>query len=183
MKVILPIIAFLFTHCLFLNVAYSQEDADSVKVKQDTQIDTIHTLAKNPPRSNNSVAKEVFVIVEKMPRFPGCNESENEKDLKCSQKLLEQYISEHLVYPNLAIDEKVEGTVIVQFIVSKSGELLNLKCIRDIGAGCGEEAIRLVRSMPDWIPGSQRGTSVEVRYNLPINFKLSRQIKSKRKRN
>lgn len=105
---------------------------------------------------------EVFTVVEKMPEFPGGADS------------LVKFLSMNLRYPQLAIDQKIEGRVYVEFIVNPDGTLshVNLKEGYDIGGGCGAEAIRVVSSMPRWSPGMQRGMAVPVSMILPVKFSL-----------
>lgn len=104
--------------------------------------------------------EEVFVVVEDDPEFPGGMDS------------LKAFIERNLVYPQLAKDNKIEGKVFVTFVVEKDGSISGVKVLRDIGYGCGAEAIRVVMKMPKWKPGKQRGKPVRVQYNLPIVFKL-----------
>ena len=76
-----------------------------------------------------------------------------------------QYLAENVRYPSLAAENGIQGSVVVQFVVEKDGSITNAKLIRDIGGGCGEEALRLVTSMNDgykWTPGKQRGKPVPV---------------------
>ncbi len=75
-------------------------------------------------------------------------------------------------YPALAVENGVEGMIIVSFIIEMDGSIAYSRVVRDIGAGLGDEALRIVRSMPDWSPGKQRGRPVRVQYNLPVKFLL-----------
>ena len=76
-------------------------------------------------------------------------------------------------YPNQARRMGIEGRVFVQFVVDKDGQLTEIKAVKGIGAGCDEEAVRVLKSAPKWKPGKQRGRPVKVRMILPITFKLS----------
>lgn len=108
-----------------------------------------------------AVAEETpFVSVEKMPEFPGGEEA------------LYKYLSKNLKYPDIAKEQNLQGKVFVQFIVEKDGSISNPKAVRDIGGGCGEEAVRVVRGMPKWTPGKQRTQTVRVQYTLPVVFQL-----------
>ena len=116
-------------------------------------------------KSNNNypevtVEDEIFVVVEKMPEFPGGNEA------------MAQYITDNIKYPQKAKRKKISGKVFVSFIVEKDGSVSNVEVIRGIGGGCDEEAIRVVSNMPKWEPGTQRGKPVRVKYILPLNFKI-----------
>lgn len=103
---------------------------------------------------------EVFVVVEEMPRFPGGDQA------------LLNYLSENLRYPSLAIESKIQGLVVVQFIIDEFGQISGPVVLRGIGGGCDEEALRVIQKMPAWKPGKQRNRPVKVRYNLPVRFQL-----------
>lgn len=131
-----------------------------------------------PPPIIPEDGDEIVPIAEQMPRFPGCeNEPGDHKSKeKCAQQKLLEYIYNHLKYPTIARENGVEGMCVIQFVVSKEGEITNVKLVRDIGAGCGEAAKTVVESMNDlpdrWTPGRQRGRKVKVIYTLPVRFKL-----------
>ena len=101
-----------------------------------------------------------FNIVEQMPTFPD------------GEAALFKFIKEHIEYPTIARDNGLEGTVYLSFVVEKDGSITNVTVRRDIGGGCGEEAVRVVGLMPKWLPGKQRGVPVRVTFNLPIKYKL-----------
>ena len=111
----------------------------------------------------DDVDDAVFVVVEKSPEFPGGNDS------------LYAFIGRNIKYPEAAKKNKIEGRVFVTFVVEKDGQVSSAKILRDIGGGCGEEALRVVNSMPKWKPGTQRGNPVRVQFNLPIMFQLQKQ--------
>jgi protein TonB len=83
-----------------------------------------------------------------------------------------QYIQNNLTYPEDAKAQGIEGKVYVQFVVAKSGKLMDVKAVKGIGGGCDEEAVRVVKESKPWNPGSQRGIKVNVRMIMPITFKL-----------
>lgn len=83
-----------------------------------------------------------------------------------------QFIYSNIKYPAIARENGVEGTVYVKFVVEKDGKITNAEIVRDIGAGCGQEALRVVGLMPEWEPGKQRGRPVRVQFNLPVKYKL-----------
>ncbi|HPS46685.1 MAG TPA: energy transducer TonB, partial [Bacteroidales bacterium] len=76
----------------------------------------------------------------------------------------------NLKYPEEAINKKISGTVIVNFIVEIDGRITNVKALNDIGGGCGLAAENLIKSLPKWNPGKQNGKPVRVRYSLPVKF-------------
>ncbi|WP_367388082.1 energy transducer TonB [Lewinella sp. LCG006] len=131
-----------------------------------------------PPPPARSGFEEIFKVVEEMPRY-GKAECEamatkNEKQ-ECAKEAMLSFIYGNLQYPPLAKEHDVEGTVVVTFVVEKNGSVSDIRITRDIGAGCGQEAIRLVERMGaegQWVAGKQRGTPVRVQYNLPIKFRL-----------
>jgi protein TonB len=106
------------------------------------------------------VEDKIFTIVEQKPAFEG------------GDAALVKYLSQNLQYPRLALENDISGTVVVQFVVNTDGSIVNMNILRDIGGGCGEEALRVVRGMPKWQPGKQRGKPVRVQFNLPIKFQL-----------
>ncbi len=106
------------------------------------------------------VEEEIFLVVEEDAEFPGGLEA------------LSKYLSENIKYPQLAKENNIEGRVFVSFVVEKDGRVGNIKILRDIGGGCGAEAVRVVKSMPRWKPGKQRGKPVRSQFNLPVNFSL-----------
>ena len=95
-----------------------------------------------------------------MPKFPG-GDSE-----------LLTFFSENLVYPEIAKRAGVEGKVILSFIVDKNGNIIDVEVAKSIGAGCDEEAMRVLNIMPRWIPGKQNGNPVLTRIKIPVVFKL-----------
>ena len=106
------------------------------------------------------VEQEIFQIVEEMPAFPG------------GEAKLMEYVAKNIKYPQIARETGIQGRVFVGFVVEPDGSVSNVKVLRGIGGGCDEEAMRVVKSMPKWKPGKQRGKAVRVSYMLPVNFKL-----------
>ena len=124
-----------------------------------------------PPPVDNE--REIFKVVEVNPMFPGCeNVDEKEAQKKCSEEKMLQFIYGNIQYPAIARENGVEGMVVVQFVVEKDGSCTNINVMRDIGAGCGDEAKRIVQIMPKWHPGRQRDRPVRVMFTLPVRFKL-----------
>ncbi len=121
-------------------------------------------------------AEEIFKVVEQMPRFPGCDGDSDFDNRQCTDKKLEAYIAKNLVYPDSALLMKIEGKVIIQFVVEEDGSIKEVKPVKDIGYGCGVAASKVILSMNDlptkWIPSKQRHRNVRVLYTLPIAFKL-----------
>jgi len=104
--------------------------------------------------------EEIFVFVEDQPGYPGGDESR----LK--------YLRDNIKYPEMAKESGIQGTVYVTFVVEKDGRISNVKILRGIGGGCDEEAVRVIKGMPKWKPGKQRGRPVRAQFNMPIRFIL-----------
>jgi len=102
----------------------------------------------------------VFVPVEDQPGFPG------------GELALMKYLSQ-IKYPMMAKEGNIQGTVYITFVVEKDGSVSSVEVARGIGSGCDEESLRVVKNMPKWSPGEQRGRPVRVRMNVPIKFVLS----------
>lgn len=98
--------------------------------------------------------------VNKMPSFPG-----GDKDLM-------KYLAENIEYPAMAREAGIEGVVALGFVVGKDGSINDIQVLKDIGGGCGKEALRVVKAMPKWTPGEANGHAVKVRFTLPVRFKL-----------
>ncbi len=107
------------------------------------------------------VEEEVFLVVEDDPEFPG------------GLSALSQYLASNIKYPQLAKENNITGKVFVSFVVEKDGSVGQVKILRDIGGGCGAEAVRVVKAMPKWKPGKQRGKPVRTQFNLPVDFSLN----------
>ncbi len=101
-----------------------------------------------------------LITVEKMPSFPGGDAE------------LMKFITENIYYPEIARETNIQGTVAVTFVVGKDGKARDIKVIKDIGGGCGKEAVRVINKMPYWIPGEANGHVVNVRFTLPVRFRL-----------
>jgi TonB family protein len=112
-------------------------------------------------------------VVEEMPRFAGCEEEATVEARKaCADKKMLEFIYKNLHYPAPAREKKIEGIVVVSFIIEKDGSVSNAEIKREIGGGCGEETLRVIGLMPRWIPGKQKGEVVRVQMNLPVRYKL-----------
>ncbi|MEM1319035.1 MAG: energy transducer TonB [Bacteroidota bacterium] len=117
---------------------------------------------------------DALVHAEQMPYFAGCEEQEEGSLEKrhCSDRLLVNFIAEHLEYPAEARNSGIEGTVLVSFIIDEHGEVQDPGLLRDIGGGCGAAALDVIHLLPPWQPAVDNGSKVKVKLNLPIQFSL-----------
>jgi protein TonB len=99
-------------------------------------------------------------VVEQMPSFPGGDQE------------LRKYIAENVKYPEIAKENGIQGRVFIQFVINQKGKVTNAIIVRGIDPSCDKEALRVIKSMPDWIPGKQSGVPVRVQFVVPVNFVL-----------
>ena len=126
-----------------------------------------------PPVEEEEDVLEIFTLVEEMPLFGDCSALLNKGERKqCSDTSILKYLSENIRYPNMARENGIQGTVVIRFIINEFGQITDAEIVREIGGGCGKEALRVVRDMPNWKPGLQRHRKVKVQMNLPVRFKL-----------
>lgn len=125
------------------------KNAENVEVQQVTITEEVE-----------DVEETVWVAVEEDPEFPGGLDA------------LSQYLADNIQYPALARENGITGKVFVTFVVEKDGRVGQIKILRDIGGGCGAEAVRVVKAMPKWKPGKQSGKPVRTQFNLPVSFNL-----------
>ena len=110
-----------------------------------------------PPKVEET---KVFDVVEEMPQFPGGNSA------------LMEYLGKNIKYPVVAEENGIQGRVVCTFVVERDGSITDVKVVRGVDSSLDKEAVRVVKSMPHWIPGKQNGSAVRVKYTLPVTFKL-----------
>lgn len=143
-------------------VSNEVETTTTVEVAEQTTEQPIEFIPQNtdPIEEEEEEEEEIFQVVEKVAGFPGGN-----------AKLME-FLRKELVYPQIAIDNNVQGRVFVQFVVNRDGSIQDVKVTRGVDPVLDEEAIRVVKKMPKWIPAEQRGKTVRSRFTLPVMFKF-----------
>lgn len=144
-----------------VEVKEEEEDIEDELDLGDMDIDEDSEFDFDDDEGEEVEEEKVFMAVQDEPEFPG------------GEGKMQKYISEHLKYPDMAKEMDVQGVVYVTFVVWKDGSIRDVKVQKGIGAGCDKEAIRVVKSMPNWEPGEQRGRSVPVRISIPIRFQLN----------
>ena len=145
-----------------LNVVEDNVETESIEVntEDDKEAEVVIAAPVEAPVEEEE-EEVVFVVVESMPEFPG------------GQQALFKYLSENVKYPVIAQENGIQGRVICQFVVNKDGSIVDVEVVRSGGdPSLDKEAIRVIKSMPKWKPGKQRGKAVRVKYTVPVNFKL-----------
>ena len=145
-----------------LNVVEDNVETESIEVNtEDDKAEEVVIAAPVEAPQEEEEEEVVFVVVESMPEFPG------------GQQALFKYLSENVKYPVIAQENGIQGRVICQFVVNKDGSIVDVEVVRSGGdASLDKEAVRVIKSMPKWKPGKQRGKAVRVKYTVPVNFKL-----------
>jgi len=103
---------------------------------------------------------KVFEVVEQMPQFPG------------GDAALMQYLSSHIKYPAVAEENGIQGRVVCTFVVERNGSITDVRVVKSVDPSLDKEAVRVIKSMPNWIPGKQNGSAVRVKYTVPVTFRL-----------
>ena len=134
-----------------LNVVGNDENGEVLKAKE-----VIATEPVKPKEEEN----KVFDVVEQMPSYPG------------GMGALMQYLSSHIKYPAIAEENGIQGRVICTFVVERDGSITDVRIAKSVDPSLDKEAMRVVSSMPKWIPGKQNGSAVRVKYTLPVTFRL-----------
>jgi protein TonB len=128
-----------------------------IEVTQDTKVEEIVIKPIEEPKEE---VDQIFTIVEESAAPKG------------GMAAFYKYVSDKMKYPPQARRMGIDGKVFVEFVINKDGSISDVKAVKGIGAGCDEEAVRVVQSAPSWTPGKQRGKPVKQRMVLPITFKL-----------
>ena len=159
-----PILAFASDYRHFESTEVNNAtDKDSEYIAQDSVDESISNLNSNQAKIKKHVHhkkhndENVYEVVEQMPSFPG------------GQEALMTYINHNIKYPE---EDCGQGRVTVSFIVEKDGSITNATIRRSVDPAFDREALRVINSMPKWIPGKKNGRNVRVRFNVPVQFKL-----------
>ncbi|MDN0073002.1 M56 family metallopeptidase [Bacteroides caecigallinarum] len=140
------------------NISCSSEATKTDDVKENAA--TVKPDVEEVPIDKPVTKDEAFAVVEQMPEFPG------------GMKELMTYLKDNIKYPKAAQDKKVQGRVIVQFVVEKDGTPTEFNVVRSVDPDLDKEALRVLSGMPKWKPGMQKGQVVRVKYTVPVSFKL-----------
>lgn len=143
------------------NDAESDNEMGILSMDLTDDIITDDPVITAPKEEEEDKDVEVYVVVEQPAVFPG------------GEAALNKFLAENIRYPDLARTSGIEGKVYIRFVVEKDGSVSNVKIMRDIGGGCGAEAVRVVKSMPKWTPAKQQTRTVRSEFNLPVNFSFN----------
>ncbi len=133
-----------------IKIDNAEDDNKAVEIQNNVVIE----------EEEEEAEEEIFTIVEKQAGFPGG-----------TAKLME-YLKKELVYPQVAIDNNIQGRVFIEFVVNKDGSIQDVRVARGVDPVLDQEAVRVVKKMPKWIPAEQRGKSCRSRFTLPVLFKF-----------
>lgn len=132
-------------------VATSEDQGEAVQIVSTGPAVVVEEVEEEEP---------IFHVVEEMPSFPG-------GDAECMR-----FLSKNIKYPTIAQENGIQGRVILQFVVNKDGSIVDVTVARSVDPYLDKEAVRVVKMMPKWKPGKQRGKPVRVKYTLPVMFRL-----------
>ena len=145
-----------------LNVVEDNVETESndINTEDDKETEVVIAAPVEAPVEEEE-EEVVFVVVESMPEFPG------------GQQALFKYLSDNIKYPVIAQENGIQGRVICQFTVNKDGSIVDIEVVRSGGdPSLDKEAVRVIKTMPKWKPGKQRGKPVRVKFTVPVSFKL-----------
>ena len=143
---------------------------DELSIDEELEIDDVEADVENKSNYNfdydgdswgeeeSDGEADIFQVVEDMPQFPGGS--------------VQKWIAKNVKCPMIAQENNIQGKVFVQFVIEKDGSVSDVKVARSVDPSLDKEAIRVVKAMPKWKPGKQRGKPVRVSYTVPINFQL-----------
>ena len=143
------------------NKAFGQTNVDNGQDERDKfQTAVTDVVVEKPVEKPKEAVAQVFHSVEQMPQFPG------------GEAALMKFLQSHINYPPMAAENNVQGRVVVQFVVDKTGKVGEVKIVRSVDKDLDKEAARVCASLPKFTPGRQNGQAVAVWYTLPVTFKL-----------
>lgn len=140
------------------NISCSQDASQTEDAKEEV-VAPVSPEAKEVP-ADSTAKEEVFMVAEQMPEFPG------------GMKEMLKFLQENVKYPENAMKNNVQGRVIVQFVIEKDGTPTEFKVLRSVDPDLDSEALRVMKAMPKWKPGMQKGQVVRVKFTVPVSFKL-----------
>ncbi len=150
-KTVLALMSIIMLTCILAGCKKKQKEQVNTETAQTLESETIEDKEEND---------EVYQVVDQMPEFPGGMEA------------LEAFIKDNIHYPDSAKNNNMQGRVLVSFVVNKDGSIADPVVIRSADHIFDNEAITVIRSMPNWIPGKMNGETVRVQFTVPVTFRL-----------
>ena len=139
----------------------NQIDLSSLEDDQSRAQVQTYTPPPPPKAVEEEATEEIFVVVEHQPEFPG------------GMSALMKFLSDNIKYPVIAQENGIQGRVITTFVVERDGSITDINVVRGQDPSLDKEAVRVIKTMPRWKPGQQRGKPVRVRFTLPVQFRLA----------
>lgn len=148
---------------ILVEVDEKVEERIEIKTEDDASTRQMEAYVPPPPPKQKveEVTEEIFVVVEENPEFPGGNSA------------MMKFLSDNIKYPVIAQENGISGRVITTFVVERDGSITDVQVVRGVDPSLDREAIRVIQTMPKWKPGKQRGSTVRVRFTLPVVFRLA----------
>ncbi|MBM78558.1 MAG: energy transducer TonB [Crocinitomicaceae bacterium] len=134
-----------------------REETQEIIIEQEAEV----VIVVEEEEDEGPVVEEIFDVVEEMPEFPG------------GAAKLYEYLGKNIKYPEMAKENGIQGKVFVKFTVMSDGKIKNVEVVRGVHKTLDNEALKVVKEMPKWTPGKQRGKAVNCNFTIPIKFKIS----------
>ena len=134
-----------------------REETQEIIIEQEADV----VIVVEEEEDEGPVVEEIFDVVEEMPEFPG------------GAAKLYEYLGKNIKYPEMAKENGIQGKVFVKFTVMSDGKIKNVEVVRGVHKTLDNEALKVVKDMPKWTPGKQRGKAVNCNFTIPIKFKIS----------
>jgi protein TonB len=144
-----------------------EPEIEDIEIEEDDIIEVPDVIVKEVV-----VEQEIFTIVEDMPKFKGCENLKGNDATNCTNQEIQKFIAKNIVYPPMALENDIEGKVFIRFVVNAKGEVTDVSIAKGADSLLDNAALKLVKTMPKFTPGKQRGKAVPVQYIIPINFKI-----------
>lgn len=145
-----------------------EPEIEDIEIEDDDIIEVPDVIEAEPEAKE----PEIFLIVEDMPKFKGCEGKTGDEANLCTQQAISNFIVQNNVYPPMALENDIEGKVFVRFVVNSKGEVSDVSIAKSVDPMLDKAALTVIKKMPGFTPGKQRGKAVSVQYIVPINFKI-----------
>lgn len=170
---IIPV-PFLETNHTLSKIEPNNADISFKNKISNIEISSNHPIVEPIDKKTENTNSTVLNMADEMPYLISCGDNDLEEEKRnCTKKLLLSHLIKNLKYPAIARETEIEGIVIISFVIDRNGNLKDIEIIRDIGGGCGAAAIKVIKQLTNWVPGKHNHQPVNVKYVIPVKFKLS----------